>query len=74
MQPSLTDTYSIIHYDPCSRKLGLVASHGDVLTLDRFIAGCLARLFTTATEVGDNLISAGFALALVLNAIMGVQM
>lgn len=38
------------------------------------IAGCLARLFTTATEVGDNLVSAGFALALVLNAIMGVQM
>jgi len=38
------------------------------------IAGCLARLFTTATEVGDNLVAAGFALALVLNVVLGVQM
>lgn len=38
------------------------------------IAGCLARLFTTATEVGDNIVAAGFALALVLNAVLGVQM
>lgn len=37
------------------------------------IAGCLARLFTTATEVGDSLITAGFALALVLNLILGAQ-
>lgn len=37
------------------------------------IAGCLARLFTTATEVGDSLVSAGFALALLLNIILGVQ-
>ncbi|KZT63958.1 mannose-P-dolichol utilization defect 1 protein [Daedalea quercina L-15889] len=38
------------------------------------IGGCLARLFTTATEVGDLLVSAGFALALALNIILGVQM
>jgi len=38
------------------------------------IAGCLARLFTTATEVGDSLLSAGFALALILNIVLGVQL
>ncbi|KAL6308268.1 hypothetical protein BKA93DRAFT_764151 [Sparassis latifolia] len=38
------------------------------------ISGCLARLFTTATEVGDPLVSAGFALALVLNCVVGAQM
>jgi len=38
------------------------------------IAGCLARLFTTATEVNDRIVSAGFALALVLNIVLGFQM
>lgn len=38
------------------------------------MVGCLARLFTTATEVGDLLISAGFALALLLNCILGAQL
>lgn len=38
------------------------------------IAGCLARLFTTATEVGDPLMTAGFALALLLNCVLGAQM
>ncbi|PCH39969.1 mannose-P-dolichol utilization defect 1 protein [Wolfiporia cocos MD-104 SS10] len=38
------------------------------------IGGCLARLFTTATEVGDPLVSAGFALALLLNCVLGAQM
>jgi len=38
------------------------------------IAGCLARLFTTAAEVGDPILSAGFALALILNTILGAQM
>jgi mannose-P-dolichol utilization defect protein 1 len=38
------------------------------------IAGCLARLFTTATEVGDSLVSAGFALALLLNIVLGAQL
>lgn len=38
------------------------------------ILGCLARLFTTATEVGDRLVAAGFALALLLNCILGAQM
>ncbi|KAI0820475.1 mannose-P-dolichol utilization defect 1 protein [Trametes gibbosa] len=38
------------------------------------VGGCLARLFTTATEVGDSIVSAGFALALALNVVLGVQM
>ncbi|KIJ62790.1 hypothetical protein HYDPIDRAFT_168790 [Hydnomerulius pinastri MD-312] len=38
------------------------------------IAGCLARLFTTATEVGDVIVTAGFALALILNIVLGAQM
>ncbi|KAJ6508067.1 hypothetical protein DFH09DRAFT_942720 [Mycena vulgaris] len=38
------------------------------------IAGCAARLFTTATEVGDTLVAAGFALALALNVVLGVQL
>ncbi|OJA13388.1 hypothetical protein AZE42_07595 [Rhizopogon vesiculosus] len=38
------------------------------------IAGCLARLFTTATEVGDLIVTAGFALALLLNIVLGAQM
>ncbi|KAJ8509484.1 hypothetical protein ONZ45_g8370 [Pleurotus djamor] len=38
------------------------------------IAGCLARLFTTATEVGDSLLATGFALALALNCVLGAQM
>ena len=38
------------------------------------IAGCLARLFTTATEVGDSLLAAGFALALLLNIVLGIQL
>lgn len=37
------------------------------------IFGCAARLFTTATEMGDSLVFAGFALAFVLNLILGVQ-
>jgi mannose-P-dolichol utilization defect protein 1 len=38
------------------------------------IAGCSARLFTTATEVGDSIVAAGFALALVLNIVLGAQL
>jgi mannose-P-dolichol utilization defect protein 1 len=38
------------------------------------IAGCLARLFTTATEVGDRIVFAGFLLALILNLVLGAQM
>lgn len=38
------------------------------------IAGCLARLFTTATEVGDAIIATGFALALALNIVLGAQL
>lgn len=36
--------------------------------------GCLARLFTTATEVDDILVAGGFALALILNLIVAIQM
>ncbi|KAI0299656.1 hypothetical protein B0F90DRAFT_1727546 [Multifurca ochricompacta] len=38
------------------------------------IGGCAARLFTTAQEVNDPLVAAGFALALALNLVVGVQM
>lgn len=38
------------------------------------ILGCLARLFTTATEVKDTLVLASFFLALVLNVVLGLQM
>ncbi|EJC98091.1 mannose-P-dolichol utilization defect 1 protein [Fomitiporia mediterranea MF3/22] len=38
------------------------------------IAGCLARLFTTATEVGDPLLFLAFATALALNCVLGAQM
>lgn len=38
------------------------------------VAGCLARLFTTATEVGDRIVLAGFLLALILNLVLGAQM
>lgn len=36
--------------------------------------GCLARLFTTSQETGDNLMWWGFALAGALNAVLVVQM
>lgn len=38
------------------------------------IAGCVARVFTTATEVGDPLVLAGFLAALLLNLVLGAQM
>ena len=38
------------------------------------IGGCAARLFTTAQEVDDPLVAAGYALALVLNLVVGIQM
>ena len=38
------------------------------------VIGCLARLFTTATEVGDPILLFGFVLALVLNVVLGAQM
>ncbi|KAF8266297.1 hypothetical protein EI94DRAFT_1586163 [Lactarius quietus] len=38
------------------------------------IAGCAARLFTTAQEVNDPLVAAGFALAFALNLVVGAQM
>ncbi|KAJ1310111.1 hypothetical protein OPQ81_006858 [Rhizoctonia solani] len=36
--------------------------------------GCLARLFTTATEVDDILVAGSFGLALLLNLVVAVQM
>ncbi|SJL10554.1 related to mannose-P-dolichol utilization defect 1 protein [Armillaria ostoyae] len=38
------------------------------------ILGCIARLFTTMQEVGDPVVLAGFALALVLNGVLGAQL
>lgn len=51
-------------------------STGQLSTVAVFaqILGCVARLFTTATEVRDTLVLSGFALALVLNLVLGSQM
>ncbi|KAJ3829416.1 hypothetical protein F5880DRAFT_1470650 [Lentinula raphanica] len=38
------------------------------------IVGCVARLYTTSTEVGDPVVQAGFGLALLLNLVLGIQM
>lgn len=38
------------------------------------VAGCLARLFTTATETGDVLVAAAFGMALLLNSVLGAQL
>jgi len=38
------------------------------------IGGCAARLFTTAQEVSDPLVAAGYALSLLLNLVLGIQM
>ncbi|KAJ6507194.1 hypothetical protein C8R47DRAFT_1037023 [Mycena vitilis] len=38
------------------------------------VLGCSARLFTTAMEVNDRIVAAGFALALVLNLVLGAQL
>lgn len=38
------------------------------------VLGCLARLYTTAMEVGDRLVAGAFAMALTLNGILGVQL
>ncbi|KAJ3983072.1 hypothetical protein F5890DRAFT_1414489 [Lentinula detonsa] len=38
------------------------------------IIGCVARVYTTSTEVGDPIVQAGFGLALLLNLILGIQM
>lgn len=38
------------------------------------VLGCLARLFTTSQEVGDTLVFLGFALALLLNLVLGAQL
>jgi mannose-P-dolichol utilization defect protein 1 len=37
------------------------------------VVGCLARLFTTSTEVGDPILFVSFLLALVLNVVLAVQ-
>ncbi|KAG7442930.1 mannose-P-dolichol utilization defect 1 protein [Guyanagaster necrorhizus] len=38
------------------------------------ILGCVARLFTTMQEVGDPVVLTGFALALMLNGVLGAQL
>ncbi|EIW83825.1 mannose-P-dolichol utilization defect 1 protein [Coniophora puteana RWD-64-598 SS2] len=38
------------------------------------VGGCAARLFTTAAEVGDMLVAAGFVIALLLNVVLAAQM
>jgi mannose-P-dolichol utilization defect 1 len=38
------------------------------------LAGCLARVYTTSTETGDNVLWWGFALGALLNGVIGAQM
>ncbi|KAF9021832.1 mannose-P-dolichol utilization defect 1 protein [Hymenopellis radicata] len=38
------------------------------------VLGCAARLFTTSQEVGDPVVLTGFALALLLNLVLGAQL
>ncbi|KXN87232.1 Mannose-P-dolichol utilization defect 1 protein [Leucoagaricus sp. SymC.cos] len=38
------------------------------------VLGCLARLYTTAMEVGDWLVASAFAMALLLNGVLAVQL
>lgn len=38
------------------------------------LAGCLARVFTTATETGDRVLWWGFVLAALLNGVLALQM
>jgi mannose-P-dolichol utilization defect protein 1 len=38
------------------------------------VLGCAARLFTTAMEVNDSIVAAGFGLALLLNIVLGAQL
>lgn len=39
-----------------------------------YLAGSLARIFTTIREVGDNRILAGFVAGFLLNVVLAVQM
>lgn len=39
-----------------------------------YLAGSLARIFTTMREVGDNRILAGFVAGFLLNVVLAVQM
>lgn len=39
-----------------------------------YLAGSLARIFTTMREVGDKLILYGFVAGFLLNAVLAVQM
>lgn len=38
------------------------------------LAGCAARVFTTATETGDRVLWWGFVLATALNGVLAIQM
>ncbi|KAE9393788.1 mannose-P-dolichol utilization defect 1 protein [Gymnopus androsaceus JB14] len=38
------------------------------------VLGCIARVYTTSTELGDPVVQAGFGLALLLNLVLGIQM
>lgn len=60
--PQISENYS----NQSTGQLSVFAVASQVL-------GCAARLFTTATEMGDSLVFAGFALAFVLNVALGIQ-
>ncbi|KAH8823489.1 hypothetical protein DL96DRAFT_1670907 [Flagelloscypha sp. PMI_526] len=66
---------SILSKFPQIRQNARTSSTGQlsVFAVASQVVGCLARLFTTAMEVGDRLVAASYAIALLLNVVLGVQ-
>ncbi|THU78084.1 hypothetical protein K435DRAFT_877029 [Dendrothele bispora CBS 962.96] len=67
---SLLSKYPQIKQNYTSKSTGQLS----VFAVLSQVVGCLARVFTTVIEVGDLLLGMGYALALVLNVVLGVQL
>ncbi|KAF6740890.1 hypothetical protein DFP72DRAFT_1129236 [Ephemerocybe angulata] len=67
---SLTSKFPQIRQNARAQSTGQLSTFAVVSQ----VLGCLARVFTTAQEVGDPLVQAGFLLALALNAVLAAQM
>lgn len=67
---SLLSKFPQIYENQTNRSTGQLSA---VAVISQ-VAGCLARLFTTATEVKDPIVFAGFFLAFLLNLVLGFQM
>ncbi|KAF5335322.1 hypothetical protein D9611_011779 [Ephemerocybe angulata] len=67
---SLTSKFPQIRQNARAQSTGQLSAFAVISQ----VLGCLARVFTTAQEVGDPLVQAGFLLALALNAVLAAQM